>query len=106
MSSPEPSKASPLRPLPAFIFASRWLQLPLYLGLIATAGMLLLQAMAQRHVSADKAAVIYAMEPVFAALFGWLWLGEVLGSRAALGGAMVVVAVIVSELKPKAAVHA
>ena len=31
---------------------------------------------------------------------------EVLGSRAALGGAMVVVAVIVSELKPKAAVPA
>jgi uncharacterized protein (TIGR00645 family) len=27
--------ASPLRPLPALIFASRWLQLPLYLGLIA-----------------------------------------------------------------------
>jgi len=24
-----------LRPLPKFIFASRWLQLPLYLGLIA-----------------------------------------------------------------------
>jgi len=42
---------------------------------------------------------------VFAALFGWLWLGEALGNRAALGGAMVVVAVIVSELKPKAAVH-
>ena len=28
------SEARPLRPLPAFIFASRWLQLPLYLGLI------------------------------------------------------------------------
>ncbi len=28
----------PLRPLPAFIFASRWLQLPLYLGLIAAQG--------------------------------------------------------------------
>jgi uncharacterized protein (TIGR00645 family) len=26
---------SPLRPLPSLIFASRWLQLPLYLGLIA-----------------------------------------------------------------------
>ncbi|MEW5863991.1 MAG: TIGR00645 family protein, partial [Pseudomonadota bacterium] len=26
--------ARPLRPLPAFIFASRWLQLPLYVGLI------------------------------------------------------------------------
>lgn len=37
----EPTKAqpsgeiSPLRPLPNLIFASRWLQLPLYLGLIA-----------------------------------------------------------------------
>ncbi|MEK9801805.1 MAG: TIGR00645 family protein [Curvibacter sp.] len=38
MSSPEPSKTSPLRPLPSFIFASRWLQLPLYLGLIAAQG--------------------------------------------------------------------
>ena len=72
----------------------------LYLGVVATAGMLLLQAMAQRHVPADKAAVIYALEPVFAVLFGWVWLDEVLSGRAALGGAMVVVAVLVSELKP------
>ena len=28
------SESRPLRPLPALIFASRWLQLPLYLGLI------------------------------------------------------------------------
>jgi len=41
MSAPEsfdrphtPAAASPLRPLPKLIFASRWLQLPLYLGLI------------------------------------------------------------------------
>ena len=32
---PTLKKASPLRPLPNLIFASRWLQLPLYLGLIA-----------------------------------------------------------------------
>ncbi|MDM0013074.1 YqhA family protein [Variovorax sp. J22P168] len=31
---PRPGKVSPLRPLPNLIFASRWLQLPLYLGLI------------------------------------------------------------------------
>ena len=29
---------SPMRPLPSLIFASRWLQLPLYLGLIAAQG--------------------------------------------------------------------
>lgn len=69
----------------------------LYLGIIATAGMLFLQAIAQRHVSADKAAVIYAMEPVFAALIGWLWLSEVLSISSAVGGAMVVGAVLLSE---------
>lgn len=31
---PTTGKVSPLRPLPNLIFASRWLQLPLYLGLI------------------------------------------------------------------------
>jgi uncharacterized protein (TIGR00645 family) len=34
MTSPPSSSARPLRPLPRLIFASRWLQLPLYLGLI------------------------------------------------------------------------
>ncbi|MFN4120573.1 TIGR00645 family protein [Acidovorax sp.] len=34
MSQPTPPSPSPMRPLPALIFASRWLQLPLYLGLI------------------------------------------------------------------------
>ena len=69
----------------------------LYLGIIATAGMLFLQAVAQRHVSADKAAVIYAMEPVFAALIAWVWLSEALSISAAIGGAMVVGAVLLSE---------
>lgn len=69
----------------------------LYLGVIASAGMLFLQAVGQRHVSAEQAAVIYAMEPVFAALFGWLWLRETLGARGLVGGALVVLAVILGE---------
>ena len=35
MTDPKPFGSSPLKPLPSLIFASRWLQLPLYLGLIA-----------------------------------------------------------------------
>ncbi|MDM0072926.1 YqhA family protein [Variovorax sp. J2P1-59] len=35
---PPTGKTSPLRPLPNLIFASRWLQLPLYLGLIVAQG--------------------------------------------------------------------
>jgi len=37
--SAQPRNGSPLRPLPKLIFASRWLQLPLYLGLIIAQGM-------------------------------------------------------------------
>ena len=37
-SPPQPGARSPLRPLPKLIFASRWLQLPLYLGLIIAQG--------------------------------------------------------------------
>ena len=68
-----------------------------YLGVIATAGMLFLQAIAQRHVSADKAALVYAMEPVFAAVFAWLWLNEVLTARASVGAVLVVLAVVMCE---------
>ena len=35
---PSPGTTGPLRPLPSLIFASRWLQLPLYLGLIVAQG--------------------------------------------------------------------
>ena len=34
MSKSQHKTSAPLRPLPSLIFASRWLQLPLYLGLI------------------------------------------------------------------------
>lgn len=68
-----------------------------YLGLVATAGMLFLQALAQRHVSADKAALVYAMEPVFAVMFAWLWLNEVLSLQASIGAFLVVTAVVMGE---------
>ena len=79
--------------------APHWATLA-YLGVFATAVMLFLQALGQRRVSADKAALVFAMEPVFAALAAWLWVGEMLSSRAALGGALVLTEVILSELQP------
>ena len=72
-----------------------------YLGLVATALMLWLQAWAQRYVAAEQAAVVYAMEPVFAALFAWLWLAETLSVRAACGAAVVLAALLLSEWKSR-----
>ncbi len=72
----------------------------LYLGVVASAAMFFLQAVAQRYVNANQSAVIYAMEPVFAALFAWVWLSETMTQRAVLGAVIVVGAVVLSELKP------
>jgi uncharacterized protein (TIGR00645 family) len=38
MTTPSADNARKMRPVPRFIFASRWLQLPLYVGLIAAQG--------------------------------------------------------------------
>lgn len=77
-----------------------------YLGVVATSGMLFLQAFAQRHVAASKAALVYALEPVFAAMFAWLMLSEGLGLRAAAGGALVVFAVVFGEMRSNAGASA
>jgi drug/metabolite transporter (DMT)-like permease len=51
-------------------------------------------AWAESRASATKTAVILAMEPVFAAIFGWALLGEML-TPFQLGGALLVLAGIV-----------
>ena len=42
---PDPAAAPAMKPLPRWIFASRWLQLPLYLGLIVAQGVYVVQFM-------------------------------------------------------------
>jgi len=66
--------------------------------LLVTGGVLFfLQALAQTHVSAEQAAIIYAMEPVFAALFGWIYLAELMTPMAQAGALVVVLAVVLSQ---------
>ena len=53
MSEPGQKEPTPLSPLPKFIFASRWLQLPLYLGLIAAQAVYVLHFMVElKHLIA------------------------------------------------------
>ena len=72
-----------------------------YLGVVATALVTVLQTYAQRVVPAYLAALIFVLEPAFAALFAYLLLGEALGLLGWLGGALVVLAMVVSEFKFK-----
>ena len=73
----------------------------LYLAVVATALISVLQVAAQRVVPAYLAALIFVLEPVFAALFAYLVRGEAFGLLGWLGGALVVGAMVLSELKPK-----
>ena len=70
-----------------------------YLALVATALVAWLQTAAQRVVPAPLAAIIFVLEPVFAALFAWWVVGEMLGPGGWAGGALVIVAMLVAELR-------
>jgi drug/metabolite transporter (DMT)-like permease len=75
-----------------------WLSL-LYTGLITTAGAILVESYAFKYVPATDAAVILATEPLWAALFSAWFLGETLTATDVLGGALVIGACIVNEMK-------
>lgn len=75
----------------------------LYLALVATALVAVLQTYAQRVVPAYLAALLFALEPVFAALFAFLLLGETLGVVGWLGGGVVLLAMVASEMRPRRA---
>lgn len=69
-----------------------------FTGVGATALALLWQMEAQRHMSSARAALLFCLEPVFAALASWLWLGERLSAVQWLGAALILGAMIVAEL--------
>lgn len=75
---------------------SVWVEL-LYLGFVCSALSLILQTWAQARASAVQAALIYALEPFFAALFSAWWLHEAFDARAMAGGALIIFAMMVSQ---------
>ena len=71
----------------------------LYLGSIGAVGTFLGQTWAQRRMSATHAAIIFTLEPVFAALLAAWLLSERLETRGFAGGALVLAGIVVSEVR-------
>ncbi|MHA7633467.1 DMT family transporter [Corallococcus sp. M7] len=67
-------------------------------GVLASAVAILVQTWGQARTSAVRAALIFALEPVFASAYSVAVGREVLGPREWLGGALIVVGVFASEL--------
>jgi drug/metabolite transporter (DMT)-like permease len=69
-----------------------------YLTILGTVGALGLQTVFQVYSTPVRATTIYALEPVFAALFGIALLGESVSRVEAAGGAVILCGVLLSEL--------
>lgn len=76
--------------------AGDWL-IVLYLALIASAMTMVLQTWAQAHIEPSRAAVIMAMEPVWAAAFAVALGGETITVRMIIGGLAIVSAMYLVE---------
>ncbi|MDQ1715288.1 MAG: hypothetical protein QOC60_1233 [Frankiaceae bacterium] len=76
-----------------------WLVLA-YMAIAAGAAAMLVQTWAQAYIAPTKAAVTMTMEPVWAGLFSVLIGGEVFGWRIGVGGAFVLAAMFLVELRP------
>jgi drug/metabolite transporter (DMT)-like permease len=70
----------------------------LFLALFPTVSGFLIQMAAQRFTSSIKVAAIFSLEPVFAAIFAWTIGGERFSVNGAVGGFLIVAAMIMAEL--------
>ncbi len=94
-SRPEPVFVAEARPIP---WNMEFLAAILWMGLMATVVTFLVQTWAQGRMSATHAAIIFALEPVFTALFAALLLHERLGAAEWWGGGLVLLGIVISEL--------
>jgi drug/metabolite transporter (DMT)-like permease len=82
-----------------------WLSI-LYMAVFAGAFAMIGQTWAQAHLPPTRAAIIMSMEPVFAAVFAVLLGGESATIRMAVGGLLVLAAMLMAELGPRGKVEA
>ncbi len=79
--------------------AIRQAAVPILYGGLASVGIAYtLQVVAQKDAPAAHAAIILSLETVFAALGGWMLLGETLSPRGLLGCALMLVAMLSSQM--------
>jgi drug/metabolite transporter (DMT)-like permease len=78
-------------------FASGWWTI-LYIGLISTAVGYTLQVLGQKYAPPTDATILLSMEAVFAALTGFMFLGETMEVIQLLGCGLILAAVLVTQL--------
>ncbi|MCX7830360.1 MAG: DMT family transporter [Acidobacteria bacterium] len=89
-----------------FVLGSRLLPIPsislkgaILTGVLATALSYFIQTNYQRLTTATEAALIFTLEPVFAGLFAYCLWGEVFSGKIFVGGALILLGMIMSQLR-------
>lgn len=73
----------------------------IYTGIFATALAIFVQSRAQQFTTSTHTGLIFSLEPVFAALFSFLILNERLQTMGMIGGALIFIGIILSEIGNK-----
>ena len=75
-----------------------WLVM-LYMGLIVTTVTFLFQNYGQQYLTPAKTAIIFTLEPVFAAFFGFLFGNELLSVFGLIGATIIFIALLITVIK-------
>lgn len=75
----------------------------LFLALFPTLSAFVIQMFAQRFTSPLRVSLIFAFEPVFAAVFAWTIGGELFAWKSAIGGLLIFAGLVISGLGEKPA---
>lgn len=78
----------------------------LALGILCSACGFILQPIAQKYTSPTRTGLIFSLEPVFAAMFGYWFAAEKLSMQGYAGAALVLLGIVASELLGKATLPA
>ncbi len=89
----------------AFVFEKPTLALPAetwaaiaFTGAVATALAFSIQVYVQRFTTPTHTALLFSLEPVFAAFFGWWWANETLGTKEVVGCGLILAGMVIAEL--------
>jgi drug/metabolite transporter (DMT)-like permease len=90
--------ALPFVPARTLHLTARLVVAILVTAVLATGVAFSIQNWAQQYTPAAHTALIFALEPVFAALSSWLVMGEHFGGRALLGSGLILAGMMISEI--------
>lgn len=86
------------------INSTTWITI-VFLSVVCTSGAFIIQSVAQKFTSPSHTALIYTCEPVFAAIFGYIFLRELLNIKGMIGAGLIVFSMLLMEINLKGLLH-